>query len=452
MSNPNIAPEGPDVHHTGNIIADTICRTAELGLRITGAADAGDFTLIEAEAVDPINECPRCGKPGVFRDHRTRSLTDLPIVGFPTKLQIRLPRYRCENPHCPTSIFSAGLDCAADGSKVTDRVTRFILQRLAIDRMSIAATAKALGIGWDLCCRLALDACRELVYNDPDHLTGVSIIGVDEHKWSHNRHKHGDGFVTIIVDMTDHYKHDGDNRLPARLLDVIEGRSSEVLQSWLNDRDPDFRDNVTIIAMDGFQGYATAANEAIPKATKVMDPFHVVRLAGDKLTKCRQRLQRETLGRRGQKDDPLYKNRKTLLTRESLLTDKQLSRLDGLFDFDDDYQPLETTYDFYQEIIDCYDDSNKRRGKKAMEKLIDRLTNIKGKKYAELVQLGRSLNKRRKDILAFFDLGVSNGPVEAINGRLEHLRGIALGFSNLNHYILRCLIHSGNLVTKINAL
>ena len=54
----------------------------------------------------------------------------------------------------------------------------------------------------------------------------------------------------------------------------------------------------------------------------------------------------------------------------------------------------------------------------------------------ELKQLGRTMWKRRKEILAYFDVGASNGPVEAINGRLEHLRGIALGFRNLNHYIL----------------
>ena len=55
------------------------------------------------------------------------------------------------------------------------------------------------------------------------------------------------------------------------------------------------------------------------------------------------------------------------------------------------------------------------------------------------------MNKRRKDILAYFDHGVSNGPVEAINGRLEFLRGIALRFRKFNHYILRCLIHAANI-------
>ncbi len=48
------------------------------------------------------------------------------------------------------------------------------------------------------------------------------------------------------------------------------------------------------------------------------------------------------------------------------------------------------------------------------------------------------------DILAYFDHShTSNGPTEAINGRLEHLRGIAMGFRNLTHYVARSLLESG---------
>jgi len=54
----------------------------------------------------------------------------------------------------------------------------------------------------------------------------------------------------------------------------------------------------------------------------------------------------------------------------------------------------------------------------------------------EVITLGRTLPKRAGDILAYFDRpGTSNGPTEAINGRLEHLRGTALGFRNLTNYI-----------------
>ena len=54
------------------------------------------------------------------------------------------------------------------------------------------------------------------------------------------------------------------------------------------------------------------------------------------------------------------------------------------------------------------------------------------------------MNQRAADILAFFDRpGTSNGLTEAINERLEHLRGSALGFRNLTHYIARPLLEAG---------
>jgi transposase len=58
--------------------------------------------------------------------------------------------------------------------------------------------------------------------------------------------------------------------------------------------------------MDGFTGYKTAAAEALPQAVAVMDPFHTVALAGDALDRCRQRVQQDTQGHRGRKNDPLF--------------------------------------------------------------------------------------------------------------------------------------------------
>lgn len=51
-----------------------------------------------------------------------------------------------------------------------------------------------------------------------------------------------------------------------------------------------------------------------------------------------------------------------------------------------------------------------------------------------------------------FDTGAPNGPVENINGKLEHFRGIDLEFMNKANYILRSLIHSGGIRETINAL
>ena len=72
---------------------------------------------------------------------------------------------------------------------------------------------------------------------------------------------------------------------------------------------------IEVVAMDGFTGFKTAAVEpSCPTAVTVMDPFHVVRLAGDALDGCRRRVQQDLHGHRGRAGDPLYAARRTLHT------------------------------------------------------------------------------------------------------------------------------------------
>lgn len=112
------------MHSTGDLVADTICRAAALGLTITGAADDGNITIIDATPVAVDGFCPECSQPGLKRDHILRRLVDLPVVGFPTRLHVRVPRFTCTNQQCPRKIFQTSLACADDGAKRTHRVTR----------------------------------------------------------------------------------------------------------------------------------------------------------------------------------------------------------------------------------------------------------------------------------------------------------------------------------------
>ncbi len=76
-----------------------------------------------------------------------------------------------------------------------------------------------------------------------------------------------------------------------------------------------------------------------------------------------------------------------------------------------------------------------------MVKLIESLSAGVPRPLVEIAKLGRTLSKTAADVLAYFDRpGTSNGPTEAINGRLEHLRGSALGFRNLTNDIARSLL------------
>lgn len=78
-----------------------------------------------------------------------------------------------------------------------------------------------------------------------------------------------------------------------------------------------------------------------------------------------------------------------------------------------------------------------------MVKLINSISSGVPKLLTEIITLGRTLKNRAVDVLAYFDRpGASNGTAEAINGRLEHLRGSALGFRNLTNYIARSLLET----------
>ncbi|GAA4565071.1 hypothetical protein GCM10023176_12340 [Micromonospora coerulea] len=95
-------------------------------------------------------------------------------------------------------------------------------------------------------------------------------------------------------------------------------------------------------------------------------------------------------------------------------------------------------------MIAAYRHEDRRRGRELMVKLIDTISTGVPNALVEVTTLGRTLKKRAADVLAYFDCpGTSNGPTEAINGRLEHLRGSALGFRNLTNYMARSLLETG---------
>lgn len=427
---------------TASILADTIVRTVELGVTITDAALAGETTVVWCNLLTTCPGCcPGCGTVGIYRDSIERRLTDLPVAGHPLQLRVRVPRYRCPSPSCERAIFVRDTSMLARaGASTTRRCARFVLRRLVLDRATVAAVARELGRSWDTINTIAVEATAELLEAHPARLDDVRVIGVDEHRWAHTRHAAGDGFVTVIVDLTPVVAQTG----PARLLDLVQGRSAAAFADWLTARTPEFRAQVQVVAMDGFTGYKNAATQAVPDAVTVMDPFHVVALAGTKLDLCRQRLQQQLLGRRGRTGDPLYRIRRALRTRTELLTARQQARLDAVFAADE-HAPVQVTHWIYQQIITAYAHPDPRHGRTQLTGVIDTIRTGVPAGLEELTTLGRTLHRRRDDVLAYFTHRASNGPTEAINGRLEALRRNALGFRNLINYRLRALLHCGHL-------
>jgi transposase len=420
----------------------TFAGVDELGLEVVGQRLAPDRAVLACRVVEPDRWCRRCGCEGAPRDTVTRRLAHEPLGWRPTTLLVTIRRYRCSG--CGY-VWRQDISLAAEPrAKLSRRGLRWALEGIVCQHLTVARVAEGLGVAWNTANDAVLAEGKRVLIDDAGRLEGVQVIGVDEHVWRHTRR--GDKYVTVIIDLTPVRDRTG----PARLLDMVEGRSKQAFKTWLAARPHDWRTGLEVVAMDGFTGFKTATTEELPEATAVMDPFHVVRLAGDALDRCRRRVQQDLHGHRGRKDDPLYRARRALHTGTDLLTDRQRRRLTALFAADEHVQ-VEATWGIYQRMIGAYREPDRAKGRRLMSNLIDALGRGVPAALTELITLGQTLTKRAADVLAYFDRpGTSNGPTEAINGRLEHLRGSALGFRNLTNYIARSLLETGGFKPRLH--
>ncbi len=155
-------------------------------------------------------------------------------------------RYRCADcGHVWRQDTSAAAEPRAKFSRTG---LRWALEGIVVAHLTVARVAEGLGVAWDTANNAVLAEGKRLLINDPTRFEGVKVIGVDEHVWRHTRR--GDKYATVIIDLTP--VRDGAG--PARLLDMVEGRSKAAFKTWLADRDDAFRDAVEVVAMDASPG------------------------------------------------------------------------------------------------------------------------------------------------------------------------------------------------------
>ncbi|MBP2437825.1 hypothetical protein JOF34_002411 [Microbacterium amylolyticum] len=207
----------------------TFCRPDELGLVAVGQLLEPGRATIECRVVDDDPWCRKCGAEGAPRDTVTRRLAHEPFGHRPTILLVRVRRYRCA--HCR-------------------RTWRQDTSKAATPRTKIS---RGLGVSWSAANAAVLAEGKRRLIDDPTRFDGVTTIGVDQHVWRHTRL--GDKYVTVIIDLTPAREKTG----PARLLDMVEGRSKAVFKQWLAGRPKEWSKRIEVVAMDGFAGFKTAA-------------------------------------------------------------------------------------------------------------------------------------------------------------------------------------------------
>lgn len=222
---------------------------------VTGQRVTPHRAVLECRVVEPDDWCRRCGCQGTPRDTVTRELAHEPFGWRPTTLLVRLRRYRC---HGCGHVWRQNLAMAAEPrARLSRRAVRWALEAVVCQHLTVARVAEGLAVAWDTANDAILAEGQRVLIDDASRFDGVEVLGVDEHVWRHTRR--GDRYVTVIIDLTPVKNGSG----PARLLDMVEGRSKKVFKAWLAARPSVWRERVETVAMDGFTGFKTVNRPGI---------------------------------------------------------------------------------------------------------------------------------------------------------------------------------------------
>ena len=386
---------------------------------------------ITIESKVAVPDCPGCGERAWVKDRPVVELVDLTCFGRPVTLRWRKHRWCCPRSWCRQGSWThEDPRVAAPRLSVTDRAGRWATVQVGRRGRAVSDVAAELGADWHAVNDAVIAYGQALLDADTARVGVVEALGVDEVLFARLGRWRTQAWSTSIVDVAS-----------GQLLDVIEGRSAAGLCGWLAAMPAAWRDQIRWAVLDLSGPWRLAFDTMLPAAGQVADPFHLVKLASQRLDDVRRRVQNETLGHRGHKNDPLYRSRRLLTMADERLDDKGRTKLLGLLDAGDPHSEVRTAWHAKETVRSIYDIEEPDLA----QQFVDRLgVDLQDESCPpEVRQLGRTIVRWSDQISAWHRARVSNGPTEAINNLIKRVKRVAFGFRRFAHYRIRALLYAG---------
>jgi len=380
--------------------------------------------------------CPACGVVSTsVRQYRTTRPRDLPYGEEPLAVRWHKRQYRCREEACPRKAFTESVAEIPPRARVTGRLCRKAAAEVASGR-SVSAVAAAYQLSWPVIHQhYAAHADAVLIEPDPPVVLGIDETRRGTPKWVQDesgRWVRTERFETNFTDASG----------TGRLLGQVAGRTGKAVTGWLDDRGPAWRDQVKFVAIDPCAVYRSAVERALPHAVIVVDHFHLVRLANQAVTRVRQRVTRQVLGRRGTTRDPAWANRRRLLRARERLTTEQFTRMW------EEISAQEAT----GELLAAWIAKEELRFLLSLARTRPPRSEISNRLFAfydwcaradvpEVTRLARTIEAWWPQVLAFIDTGITNARTEATNRMVKDAARIAFGFRNLENQRRRVRLH-----------
>jgi len=268
-----------------------------------------------------------------------------------------------------------------------------------------------------------------LLAADVDRVGHVEALGLDETLFVRRGRWRTQEWATSIVDVA-----------AGQLLEVVEGRSAAGASAWIDAQPAPWRAGIRWGVLDLSGAYRKTFNDSLPDARQVADPFHVVKLANERV-ECRRRVQNETLGHRGRKDDPLWRSRRLLTKAHERLDERGEKKLLGLLAAGDPRGEVRDAWHAKETVRGIYTINDAHLAHQFVDELA---TNFLDPDLPpEVRSLGRTLRRWFDQIVAWHEARVSNGPTEAANNLIKRIKRVGFGFRRFTHYRIRALLYAG---------
>ncbi|MFN8103921.1 MAG: ISL3 family transposase [Acidimicrobiia bacterium] len=398
---------------------------------VLGAVDEPDGPVrvhIETRTRRPA--CHGCDGQVWAKDQRPVELVDLPAFGRPARLVWHKHRWRCPNTACSVGSFTeTAPHIAAARLVMTDRAGRWVTEQVGRFKRSVNDLATELGCDWHTINDTVIAYGTPLV-DDPDRIGDVDALGLDETLFARLGRWHHQMWSTSIVDVG-----------RGQLLDVIPGRSAAGACEWLAQHDQDWLDRIRFAVLDLSGPWRLAFDTMLPHAIQVADPFHLVKLANQRLDEVRRRVQNDTLGHRGRKPDPLFRCRRLLTKADERLDDRGRQRLLGLLEAGDPRGEVRMAWHAKEVVRSLFDPMEPEIALEFVTRLGIDLQDESCPPEVNI--LGRTITRWRHQIAAWHQAFVSNGPTEAVNNLIKVVKRIAFGFTSFRNYRIRALLYAG---------
>jgi transposase len=378
--------------------------------------------------------CPACGVLSArVKDRPLLRVKDLPASGQQVELWWRKRRLLCVEALCPRRSFTQTASAIRPRGRVTERLRDQVANAIAGSNRAVADVAREYGVSWPTAHKaLVAAAARWLPEPEP-----TSRLGIDETRFRSVRWvldgitwRRSDPWLTSFVDCS----RDG----PGSLLGLAPGRTGGCVRDWLSEQSDAFREAIEIVVIDPSAPYASGIRAALRGVAIAVDKWHLVALANQMVTEVRQRVTRDLLGRRGTVADPVWVNRRLLLTGADHLSTKQWRRFNAMLDRCDPTNEIGAAWGVKERLRMLLAE---REPSRIRWRLADFYEAAIDAQLPEAIRLARTIETWWPAVLVALTHDVSNARTEGFNRIIKQVKRVGCGYRNMINYQRRILSH-----------